>query len=102
MAGAIAELANRALAKDFRSIDPRCARIILVEAAPRLLTPFDPSLSKAARCSLDQLGVEVKLDAMVSECGSEGVRAGGEFLGSRTIIWAARVMASRACGCLGA
>ena len=42
MAGAIAELANRALAKDFRSIDPRAARIILVEAAPRLLTPFDP------------------------------------------------------------
>ncbi len=52
MAGAIAELANRALAKDFRSIDPRAARIILVEAAPRLLTPFDPPLSEAARTSL--------------------------------------------------
>src|SRR5258705_4126609 len=48
MAGAIAELANRALAEDFRSIDPRAARIILVEAAPRLLTPFDPPLSEAA------------------------------------------------------
>jgi len=52
MAGAIAELANRALARDFRSIDPRCARIILVEAAPRLLTPFDPSLSEEAKRSL--------------------------------------------------
>jgi NADH:quinone reductase (non-electrogenic) len=58
IAGAIAELARRALASDFRSIDPRCARIILIEAAPRLLTPFDPALSAAARRSLEQLGVE--------------------------------------------
>src|SRR6185503_14693370 len=57
MAGAIAELANRALAEDFRSIDPRCARVILVEAATRLLTPFEPSLSQAAKLSLEQLGV---------------------------------------------
>src|SRR5437868_6606789 len=54
MAGAIAEAANRALAADFRSIDPRCARIILVEAAPRVLTPFEPSLSEAAKKSLEQ------------------------------------------------
>ena len=66
MAGAIAELANRALAADFRSIDPRSARIILVEAAPRLLTPFDPSLSEAAKRSLEQLGVEVRLGAAVT------------------------------------
>src|SRR6516162_11961590 len=52
MAGAIAELAKRALVSDFRSIDPLCARIILVEAAQRLLTPFDPSLSDAARIAL--------------------------------------------------
>src|SRR5262245_35661372 len=58
MAGAIAELAKRALASDFRSIDPRCARIILIEAGPRLLAPFAPSLSEAARRSLQQLGVE--------------------------------------------
>jgi NADH dehydrogenase len=63
MAGAIAELAKRALAMDFRSIDPRCARIILVEAGPRLLPAFDPSLSEAARHSLEQLGVEVRLGA---------------------------------------
>ena len=94
MAGAIAELAKRALAADFRAIDPRCARIILVEAAPRLLTPFDPSLSEAARRALVHLGVEVKLGATVSECNAEGVRAGEEFIGSRTIIWAAGVMAS--------
>ena len=77
MAGAIAELANRALAKDFRSIDPRAARIILVEAAPRLLTPFDPSLSEAARTSLEQLGVEVRLGAAVTALDAEGVSIGG-------------------------
>src|SRR5258708_15365499 len=92
MAGAIAELAKRALAADFRSIDPRCARIILVEAAPRVLTPFEESLSAAARRSLEQLGVEVMLDSAVSECSCEGVRAGGEFIPTRTIIWAAGVM----------
>ncbi len=102
MAGAIAELAKRALAADFRSIDPRCARIILVEAAPRVLTPFDESLSDAARRSLEQLGVEVKFDAAVSECSCEGVRAGGEFIPTRTIIWAAGVMASPAGRWLGA
>jgi NADH dehydrogenase len=102
MAGAIAELAKRALASDFRSIDPRCARIILVEAAPRVLTPFDETLSDAARRSLESLGVEVRLDAAVRECSCEGVRAGGEFIPSRTIIWAAGVMASPAGRWLGA
>src|SRR6266536_1998095 len=69
MAGAIAELAKRALAMDFRSIDPRCARIILVEAGPRLLPSFDPSLSQAARHSLEQLGVEVHLGAQADRAG---------------------------------
>src|SRR5438309_8044754 len=68
MAGAIAELAKRALASDFRSIDPRLARVILIEAAPRLLTPVDPSLSEAAKQSLEQLGVEVRLGAGVTDC----------------------------------
>ena len=63
MAGAIAELAKRALASDFQSIDPQCARIVLIEGAQRVLTPFDPSLSHAARRSLEQLGVEVRLGA---------------------------------------
>jgi NADH dehydrogenase len=78
MAGAIAELAKRALAMDFRSIDPRCARIILVEAGPRLLPSFDPSLSEAARHSLEQLGVEVRLGAAVTDCNCQGVSLGDE------------------------
>ena len=102
MAGAIAELAKRALAADFRSIDPRGARIILVEAAPRLLTPFTEKLSDTARRSLEQLGVEVRLGAAVTDCSCEGVRLGGDFISARTIIWAAGVMASPAGRWLGA
>jgi NADH:ubiquinone reductase (H+-translocating) len=96
MAGAIAELANRALAEDFRSIDPRAARIILVEAAPRLLTPFDPSLSEAARTSLEQLGVEVRLGTPVTALDAKGVSIGTERIEAGTVIWGAGVMASPA------
>ena len=102
MAGAIAELAKRALAADFRSIDPRCARIILIEAGPRLLAPFDPALSEAARRSLEQLGVEVRLGASVADCDCSGVSLGRERLQTRTIVWAAGVKASPAAQWLGA
>jgi NADH:ubiquinone reductase (H+-translocating) len=102
MAGAIAELAKRALASDFRSIDSRSARIVLLEAADRVLTPFEPSLSEAARKSLEGLGVEVKLGSAVSDCSCEGVQVGNEFIPTRTIIWAAGVMASPAGRWLGA
>ncbi len=102
MAGAIAELAKRALAADFRSIDPSCARIILIEAGPRLLAPFDPSLSEAARRSLEQLGVEVRLGVGVTDCDCTGVSLGQERLQTRTIIWAAGVKASPAADWLNA
>jgi NADH dehydrogenase len=102
MAGAIAELANRALAKDFRSIDPRCARVILVEAAPRLLTPFDPSLSAAAKASLEQLGVDVRLGTAVTALDDAGVSIGADRIEARTVVWAAGVMASPAGLWLGA
>ena len=102
MAGAIAELAKRALASDFQSIDPQCASIVLIEGAQRLLTPFDPSLSHAARRSLNQLGVDVRLGAAVTDCSCEGVRLGDQFISTRTIIWAAGVMASPAGRWLGA
>jgi NADH dehydrogenase len=102
MAGAIAELAKRALAADFRSIDPRCARIILIEAGPRLLAPFSPTLSEAARRSLEQLGVEVCLGASVTDCDCSGVSLGNERLQTRTIVWAAGVKASPVAEWLGA
>ena len=102
MAGAIAELAKRALAADFRSIDPRCARIVLVEAGERLLAPFDPSLSQAARRSLEQLGVEVRLGARVTDCNCFSVSFEEERIGTRTIVWGAGVKASPAADWLAA
>ena len=102
MAGAIAELAKRALAADFRSFDRRCARIILIEAGPRLLAPFDPALSEAVRRSLEKLGVEVRLGAGVTDCDCSGVSLGRERLQTRTIVWAAGVKASPAGEWLGA
>jgi NADH:ubiquinone reductase (H+-translocating) len=102
MAGAIAELAKRALAADFRSIDPRSARIVLIEAGPRLLAPFSPALSEAARRSLEQLGVEVRLEASVTDCDCSGVSLGTERLQTRTIVWAAGVRASPVAEWLGA
>jgi NADH dehydrogenase len=101
MAGAIAELSKRALAADFRSIDPREGRIILVEAAPRLLLPFDPALSETAKRSLEQLGVEVRLGSAVTDCDCGGATLGPERIEARTIIWAAGVMASPAGAWLG-
>ncbi len=101
MAGAIAELAKRALASDFRTIDPRSARIILVEAGPRLLTPFDPDLSENAKRSLEQLGVEVRLNAAVTGCTDHAVATGEDHIETRTIMWAAGVKASPAARWLG-
>src|SRR6516225_3341121 len=101
MAGAVAELAKRALASDFRAIDPRQARIILVEASPRLLTAFDPPLSEAAKRSLEELGVEVRLAASVTAADCAGVSLGSERIEARTIIWGAGVMASPAGHWLG-
>jgi NADH:ubiquinone reductase (H+-translocating) len=95
MAGAVAELAKRALAADFRAIDPREANVILVEAAPRLLTPFDASLSAAAKLALEEIGVDVRLGVGVTSGDCGGVSLGDERIEARTVIWAAGVMASR-------
>ncbi|MBV9221310.1 MAG: NAD(P)/FAD-dependent oxidoreductase [Methylobacteriaceae bacterium] len=101
MAGAIAELAKRALAADFRAIDPRLAHVVLVEAGPRLLPTFDPALSEAARRALERLGAAVRLGSAVTGCDAGGVALGSERIEARTIIWAAGVMASRAAQWLG-
>jgi NADH dehydrogenase len=94
MAGAVAELAKRALASDFRAIDPRQARVFLVEVAPRLLTAFDPSLSDVAKIAIERLGVEVRLNVGVTGADCAGVSLGEERIEARTIMWAAGVMAS--------
>jgi NADH dehydrogenase len=96
MAGAIAELARKALASDFRNIDPASARVILIEAGDRLLPAFRPSLSEAALRSLQCLGVEVLMKTAVTRCDADGVMLGAERLETRTIVWAAGVRASAA------
>ncbi|HMR34119.1 MAG TPA: NAD(P)/FAD-dependent oxidoreductase [Geminicoccaceae bacterium] len=96
LAGAIAELAKVALAEDFRTIDPREARIVLIEAGPRVLATFPESLSRNAECSLRRLGVEVVTGSTVTGCDAEGVSLGDERLASRTVLWAAGVAASPA------
>ena len=96
MAGAIAELAKNALATDFKNIDPRDARIVLVEAGPRILPVFDPSLSDYAKGALESLGAEVMLGKAVTACDETGVALGDERIESRTVIWAAGVRASSA------
>ena len=101
MAGAIAELTRHAAEMDFRYITRKCLRIILIEGGPRLLTAFPASLSKTARRSLETLGVEVRLDARVTDVDAQGVMLGDERLRAATIVWAAGVQASPAARWLG-
>jgi NADH:ubiquinone reductase (H+-translocating) len=96
LAGTIAELARVTLPAEFRRIDTRQARIVLIEAGPRVLPAFAEDLSNYARDSLEQLGVEVVLERPVSECNAEGVVFGEERLAAATIIWAAGVQSSPA------
>ena len=102
MAGAIAELARMALAADFRRIDPRATRVVLIEAGPRVLPGFPERLSAAARRQLERLGVEVRTAVAVTACDAAGVEIAGERLEARTVIWAAGVIASPAARWLGA
>lgn len=102
LAGTIAELARFTLAADFRRIDPRSAKIVLVEAGPRVLAAFKEPQSEYALRSLVKLGVEVRLNAAVTACDEQGVWLGTERLDSATVIWAAGVAASPAGRWLGA
>jgi NADH dehydrogenase len=101
LAGALAELAKAALARDFRHIDPTTARIVLVEAGPRLLPSFPPRLSEVAARALTRLGVELRLSVGVTSCDAAGAVLGDERIESRTLIWAAGVTASPAATWLG-
>ncbi len=94
LAGTLAEIVQRTLARDFRHIHPECARVILIEALPRVLPPFPEKLSEKARQQLVKLGVEVRTNAMVSAIDAEGVVAGGQRIAARTVLWGAGVAAS--------
>ena len=102
MTGIIAELAHTTLPKEFRNIDTRTAKIVLVEAGPRILPVFTPELSGYATSALEKLGVEVRTGQAVTDCNALGVTIGETFMPSRTVIWAAGVQASPAAQWLGA
>src|SRR6266545_3654977 len=101
MAGTIAEMARMALAHDFRHIDPRSARIVLFEAAPRILPGYPEQLSARAHHHLEQLGVQVRTNTRVEDVDASGVVVAGQRIGSRTVLWTAGVVASPAGQWLG-
>jgi NADH dehydrogenase len=94
LAGALAELARDVLAGDFRTIDPRKARVFLVEAGARILPEFPPGLSAGAERALGRLGVEVLTGQPVADVDGRGISIGGRRLGAKTVLWAAGVKAS--------
>jgi NADH dehydrogenase len=102
MAGAIAEVARQTLRSDFRRIDPATARIILVEAGPRILPTFPETLAAYAHKALTRMGVEVRISTMVTRCDEDGVMLGDTRLSAATVIWAAGVVASPASAWLNA
>jgi len=102
LAGTIAELARDTLPPYFRNIDTQKARVVLIEAGPRVLAGFPDDLSAYAQRSLESIGVEVVLGKAVTDCSADGVVFGGEALPAKTLIWAAGVRASPAAEWLGA
>ncbi len=101
MAGAVAELARFALARDFRRVDPRAARVVLVEAGPRVLAGFPQELSDYALEALRAKGVEVLLNHAVERVTPEGATVAGTFIPAGTIVWGAGIRASIAGTWLG-
>ena len=95
LAGAIADISRTAMAGDFRRIDPSKAHIVLLEAAPRVLTTFSEELSERARRDLAALGVDVRTAAKVEAIDADGVTIGSDKLAAKTVLWAAGVQAER-------
>ncbi len=102
MAGAIAEVARQTLARDFRRIDPRGSRIVLIEAGPRLLPAFSEQHSRYAKETLTAMGVEVMLSTRVTGCDEYGVDLDNGRIDAGAVIWAAGNVASAAAKWLGA
>jgi NADH dehydrogenase len=102
LSGAIAEISRHVIVDDFRHIDPREARIVLIEAGPRLLASYTEESSRRAEAALRARGVEVRTGTAVTLVDAEGVRLGEtERLAARTVIWAAGVAASPLANSLG-
>ena len=102
MASTLAEMSHMALARDFRHIDPRTARILLYEAAPRVLPTYPEELSRKAQRHLESLGVEVLTNARVTNVDADGIVVGGQKIPAGTVLWGAGVVASPAALWVGA
>ena len=102
MAGSVTELARYIITRDFRSIDPTSARVILVEAGPRLLPTFAPDSSSYAEQYLIRLGAQLRLNSLVTGIDAAGVQLGTDRIEARTVVWAAGVEASPAAAWLSA
>jgi NADH dehydrogenase len=89
LAGIMATIARKALPRDFRAIDTRTTRVVLVESGPRLLPTFPAKLSAMALRDLERMGVEVRLNALVGDVQPDHVRIGEERIETRTVFWAA-------------
>jgi NADH dehydrogenase len=94
LAGSISELARNVLARDFRAIDPKQTRVILLEGGERVLPAFTPDLSASAERQLAQIGVEVRKGARVTRIDGDGVWLGEELVGAATVLWGAGVRAT--------
>jgi NADH dehydrogenase len=94
LSGALCEIAQHALARDFRHINPAQARVILLEGSDRVLPPYIPALSEKARKQLVRLGVDVRTGQKVTSIDAEGVGVGSERIATRTVLWAAGVAGS--------
>jgi NADH dehydrogenase len=102
LAGMMVEIVRRAMPRDFRNIDTRKSRVILVEAGPRLLPAMPEKSSARARLDLERLGVEVRTGAMVTGVDESGARVGDELIRTRNVFWAAGIQASPLGAMLGA
>jgi NADH dehydrogenase len=103
LAGQLAEISQTALRKDFRTIDPSSARVVLVEGADRIFRDYDSSLSARAQRDLESLGIEVRTSTFVTNIDDRGVTLGeGERIEAHTVLWAAGVRASSMSAELGA
>jgi NADH dehydrogenase len=94
LAGALSEIAQSVLASDFRSIDPRSTRVLLIEAGPRILPAFPPELSDSAVRQLSRLGVQVMTGSKVTGIDASHVYLDGRSFPASVVLWAAGVSAS--------
>jgi NADH dehydrogenase len=94
LAGILPDIAHHSMLDDFRNFDPRTTKIVLLEGGPRLLTAFEPDLAARALRDLQGLGVEVRLNAVVTRVEKDAVYVGDERIPTRTVLWAAGNQAS--------